>query len=105
MIDDPYFSFGGADDAHIRQEKAKARELRKSRWWKNKIGRGLCHYCGRQVGPKELTMDHVVPLARGGLSIKSNLAAACKTCNTKKKTLLPQEWEEYMESLEKAGQE
>jgi len=30
-------------------------------------------------------MDHLVPLARGGKSIKANLVPACKECNTKKK--------------------
>ena len=46
-------------------------------------------------------MDHIVPLARGGRSTKDNLATSCKECNTKKKTLLLIEWEEYMESLNK----
>jgi 5-methylcytosine-specific restriction endonuclease McrA len=43
-----------------------------------------------------LTMDHVVPLIRGGRSIKNNLVPACKECNNKKKYLLPMEWEEYL---------
>jgi 5-methylcytosine-specific restriction protein A len=46
-------------------------------------------------------MDHIVPLARGGRSTKDNLVACCKECNNKKKTLLPIEWDEYMESLDK----
>jgi 5-methylcytosine-specific restriction protein A len=46
-------------------------------------------------------MDHVVPLTRGGCSEKNNLVACCKECNTKKKSMLPQEWQEYMDSLEK----
>ena len=93
--------FAGVDDSVIRKEKAKARELRKSSWWKNKIAQGICHYCGRQSLPGELTMDHIVPLARGGRSTKGNLVATCKECNNKKKTLLPLEWEEYMSQLEK----
>jgi 5-methylcytosine-specific restriction enzyme A len=32
-----------------------------------------------------LTMDHLVPLIRGGRSTKGNLVPACKPCNTKKK--------------------
>ncbi len=104
MIDDPFFAFTGVDDIFIRKEKAKARELRKTRWWKNKIAQGICHYCRSRTPRQELTMDHIVPLARGGSSIKSNLAAACKSCNTKKKTMLPQEWEEYMDALDKGKQ-
>ena len=93
--------FDGVDEELIRQEKGKARELRKSHWWKNKISAGKCYYCARKVEPSSLTMDHVVPLARGGLSKKNNLAACCKDCNTKKKNMLPQEWQDYMDSMEK----
>ncbi len=83
----------------IRRERNKARELRKSQWWKNRIGTGLCHYCGERVAPRELTLDHVVPLVRGGRSNKGNCVASCKECNSKKQHLLPIEWEEYLSSL------
>ena len=93
MIDD--YGFTGVDEATIKKEKAKARELRKSRWWQNKIAAGICHYCEEKFPAKELTMDHLHPLARGGRSTKGNLVPACKECNTRKKSLLPLEWEEY----------
>ncbi|PLX52382.1 MAG: HNH endonuclease [Desulfobulbaceae bacterium] len=96
-----FFHFDGIDEAEIRREKDKARKLRKSRWWQQKLAIGVCYYCGRLLGPKDLTMDHIVPLARGGRSTKENLVACCKDCNNKKKTLLPIEWEEYMGSLNK----
>lgn len=91
--------FTGVDDDTIRREKAKARELRKSRWWQTKISAGQCYYCAQQTPPAQLTMDHVVPLARGGISSKNNLVACCKECNTKKRAMLPQEWQDYMEKL------
>ena len=72
------------DDASVRKERAKARELRKSEWWKRRCGEGVCHYCGKQVGAAQLTMDHLVPIARGGRSNKGNLVPACKDCNNKK---------------------
>ena len=93
--------FDGVDDELIRQEKGKARELRKSRWWQNKIATGRCYYCSQIVEPSRLTMDHVVPLVKGGRSEKNNLVACCKDCNTRKKTMLPQEWQEFMDGLEK----
>ncbi len=95
----------GVDEAVIRQQKAKAREMRKSRWWQQKIGRGRCQYCGASVPPKELTMDHIVPLAMGGSSSKGNIAACCKACNTRKKTMMPIEWQHYLESLGQAVDE
>jgi 5-methylcytosine-specific restriction endonuclease McrA len=88
--------FDGIDEAVVRREKAKARELRKSRWWRLKISKGECYYCHASASPADLTMDHIVPLAKGGRSTKDNLVPACKLCNTKKKILLPMEWEEYM---------
>ncbi len=95
MID----SFNTVDDEHIKREKAKARELRNSPWWKRKRSTGICHYCGRTFKPQELTMDHLIPIVRGGKSVRTNLVPACKECNSKKKYLLPMEWEEYLESL------
>jgi len=83
----------------IRREKDKARRLRQSAWWMRKIQKGICHYCQSQVGREHLTMDHVVPLSRGGKSSKGNIVPACKICNNKKKYLLPVEWEEYLQSL------
>ncbi len=88
-----------ADDEHIKREKAKAREMRDSSWWKRKRATGVCYYCGRKVKPAELTMDHLIPIVRGGKSVHGNLVPACKECNNKKKYLLPTEWEEYIESL------
>ncbi len=84
----------------IRREKEKARRLRQTAWWMRKIQKGVCHYCQGQVGRELLTMDHVVPLSRGGKSSKGNIVPACKTCNNKKKYLLPIEWDEYLQSLQ-----
>jgi len=103
--DSGFDQIGGVDDTVIRQQKAKARELRKSRWWQQKIGRGRCQYCGASVPPKELTMDHILPLAMGGTSSKGNIAACCKACNTRKKTMMPIEWQHYLETLEHSSQE
>ncbi len=94
-MDELYQGFDGVDEAWIRREKARARELRKSRWWRQKLARGICHYCGGPFPPEELTMDHVVPLARGGRSSKNNLVPCCKTCNNEKQSRLLQEWEGY----------
>jgi 5-methylcytosine-specific restriction endonuclease McrA len=91
-------SFDWNDD-DIRRERSRARDLRKSQWWKRKVARGLCHYCSRPTPVKELTMDHVVPLVRGGRSTKGNVVPCCKECNTRKKSLLPMEWEEYLKGV------
>lgn len=94
-MDELYLGLDGVDEAQVRREKAKARELRKSRWWRQKLARGICHYCGGRFAPRELTMDHVVPLSRGGLSSKNNLVSSCKSCNSEKHSQLLQEWEGF----------
>ena len=80
-----------ADRKHIAKEREKARELRKSQWWRDQINRGLCHYCEKTFAAVDLTMDHVVPVARGGRSTKSNIVPSCKDCNYKKKLSTPVE--------------
>lgn len=92
------------DEEHQKREKSKARELRNSQWWKRKRSSGRCYYCGRIFKPADLTMDHQIPIARGGKSTQGNLVPACKDCNNKKKYLLPSEWDEYLQSI-KAEQE
>lgn len=94
-----FFGFDGMDEAEIRRERAKAREMRKSRWWQQKTASGRCYYCHRIVPFQELTMDHLVPLTRGGRSTRNNLVPSCKDCNNMKKNMLPLEWEEYLETL------
>ena len=84
------------DERQIKTERRKARELRASQWWKRRCARGRCHYCRQATPPKELTMDHIVPIARGGKSTKGNIVPACKACNSHKKQLLPMEWEAYL---------
>lgn len=83
----------------LKRERAKARELRASAWWKRRIASGVCYYCHRAVGRAGLTMDHIVPLGRGGRSTRGNVVAACKACNTRKKSLLPVEWGEHLRRL------
>lgn len=87
------------DDDDIRREKSRARDLRNSEWWKRKCSQAKCHYCGQKTPASELTMDHVVPLSRGGKSVKNNVVPACKECNNKKKLMLPMEWSEYLGGL------
>jgi len=86
-------------EAEIRRERDKSRELRKSRWWKNRLAQGRCHYCNGIFPPDELTMDHIVPVSRGGKASRNNVVPCCKECNSRKKYLLPLEWQEYLDRL------
>ncbi|MDH5202175.1 MAG: HNH endonuclease [Nitrospirota bacterium] len=86
-------------EEEVKREKAKAKKLKESQWWKRKRAEGICYYCKRKIPPKELTLDHIVPIIRGGKSAKGNVVPVCKECNNKKKYMLPIEWREYLERL------
>ena len=91
--------YAPVDPALLKREREKARALRASAWWKRRISTGTCSYCRRSVGVRALTMDHLVPLGRGGRSVRGNVVPACKDCNDRKKALLPIEWSEYLDTL------
>lgn len=48
-----------------------------------------CQYCGIQPGSEELTIDHVVPRAQGGISSWTNCVLACVACNKRKADRTP----------------
>lgn len=89
------------DDQHVAREREKARALRKSAWWLQQLQAGVCHYCGKRVGADALTMDHVVPVSRGGTSTKGNVVPACAACNKTKRYLTPAE--QILAQLERDG--
>jgi 5-methylcytosine-specific restriction protein A len=93
------------DEEEIKRERIRARALRTTRWWKQRLARGVCRYCGRRFPPDQLTMDHIVPVIRGGKTTRGNVAVVCKECNTQKKYLLPMEWEEYLQRFGRTGEE
>ncbi len=84
-----------ADEEAIAYEKGKGRLLKASSWWKQKRAQGICSYCGNKVAPSEITMDHVVPLVRGGRSVRGNVVPACRPCNSKKNGTLLMDWEGF----------
>jgi 5-methylcytosine-specific restriction endonuclease McrA len=56
-----------------------------------KRDRYTCQYCGKQPGPEELTIDHVMPRSRGGLGTWENCLLACVDCNKRKANRTPAE--------------
>jgi 5-methylcytosine-specific restriction endonuclease McrA len=56
-----------------------------------KRDRCTCQYCGAQPPMDELTIDHVVPRSRGGMSSWDNCVLACFHCNKRKADRLPKE--------------
>jgi 5-methylcytosine-specific restriction endonuclease McrA len=50
-----------------------------------------CQYCNETFHPKELTLDHVVPVVRGGRKTWTNIVTSCVECNQAKGPRTPRE--------------
>jgi len=87
----------------------KGREIKDKNWWKNwsenrvdiknfkKDSDKICYYCGKLITKKEeLTVDHVVPLSKGGENAADNYVISCKPCNSEKANLNPERYAEFL---------
>jgi 5-methylcytosine-specific restriction endonuclease McrA len=82
------------DDPHLRRSARDAaapglsghRRSRLLAEWKRQ--RKVCAYCPALA----TTVDHVVPLVRGGTNYEGNLVPCCKSCNSSKSGWLVIEW-------------
>ena len=45
---------------------------------------GQCQYCGVTIERKLATLDHVIPVSKGGKSTWDNCTTACGSCNSNK---------------------
>ena len=70
------------------EEKAEIKALYKRA---KEAPRVRCYLCGRLIPKGHRHVDHIVPLAKGGKHVPSNLAIVCDRCNMHKHTKLPQE--------------
>lgn len=44
-----------------------------------------CGYCGNYLIASDATVDHILPLDRGGTNDPNNLIACCRRCNSRKR--------------------
>lgn len=51
-----------------------------------------CLYCGCPINKSTATMDHVVPISRGGRTVWDNIVTACGPCNSRKGNSVGPEW-------------
>ena len=76
---------------HLEKRRALIRgatvsDFTKSEWLEILKDHGyLCTYCG---STSKLTMDHIVPLSKGGAHTKQNITPACRPCNSRKRDAL-----------------
>lgn len=53
--------------------------------------RNRCQYCGKRFPVADLSIDHVIPISRGGGNTWDNLVCSCVRCNTRKGNRTPRE--------------
>lgn len=58
---------------------------------------GYCPYCWEKIGVG--TIEHVLPVSRGGTNDRNNLAWVCQTCNGQKNDKTLKEFRIYQENL------
>ncbi len=51
-----------------------------------------CVYCTTRLSPANRTIDHVIPLIRGGQHTRENVVVSCRSCNSRKSARTPMEW-------------
>lgn len=74
-----------------RYEKMPKPKVHFSRRTLYKRDNMTCQYCGSRPGSEELTIDHVLPRAQGGLTTWENCALACTDCNRRKANRTPKQ--------------
>jgi 5-methylcytosine-specific restriction endonuclease McrA len=75
----------------VRFDRLPTREVRFTRrniFYRDK---NRCQYCGKVFQQRDLNLDHIIPISRGGTSCWENVVCACISCNTKKGDRLPSE--------------
>lgn len=59
--------------------------------------RHVCYYCGKEIiFSKDLTVDHLIPVSRGGKTVEENLAICCYQCNQEKANMTEEEYKLYL---------
>ena len=64
-----------------RPPAKKRQQIRRELWV---LQGGRCYYCREPVALDKATLDHIIPLSRGGSNLRTNLAVACFPCNHRK---------------------
>lgn len=73
-----------------RRARGGLHTLREAEWLKVLVVfGGVCAYCGTK---NDISIEHFIPISRGGGTAMGNVIPACLTCNKKKAGRLPEEW-------------
>ena len=86
--------YGKAKENRRRAKQVKASGFFTDEQWQARLDYhgNSCAYCN---STEDLTIDHMIPLSRGGSQWASNLVPACRSCNSTKGDKTPIEFADY----------
>lgn len=58
-----------------------------------KRDRSMCQYCSKKLVASQITVDHVLPRAQGGITSFTNCVVSCQVCNNRKADKTPEQAE------------
>lgn len=74
----------------VPRDKNQGRYRKYKAWRIKRPGGSVCRWCGRALTIETATLEHVVPLDRGGLDCESNWDVACESCNKARGNNMPE---------------
>ena len=89
-IPDPYAPCTGANPPRL-YKRPSSKDLRRKRLRLIEKHGMQCFWCGTELTPETITIDHYIPLSRGGSNKIKNLRLACRKCNQLRGNALPGE--------------
>lgn len=76
-----------------RAKIGKFADLTKHEWFNLMVQyEWRCFYCSRVLTDKTRTVDHIIPISRGGRHHMANLIPCCRDCNRKKNARIYPVW-------------
>ena len=63
----------------------------------------VCPFCGKPLGVKELSLDHIIPFSKGGRNVWSNIQWTCRKCNRYRSNLSVKEYGNFIATLITTG--
>lgn len=67
--------------------------------------RPFCNYCRATLSEANVSLDHFIPVARGGGNVLANIHFICRGCNKAKGDFTHQEFQELLIALDRIGVE
>jgi 5-methylcytosine-specific restriction endonuclease McrA len=62
---------------------------------------GICAMCGKRIYFYDFTVDHIIPVSKGGKNTLDNMEAMCYTCNHMKADILKTDFLEHISKIYK----